>query len=57
MVLGTSLRNIGLSVLIAVQSFPGTAVGATVAAYFLVQCIANILLARYLSRATGPTEA
>ena len=56
MVLGTSLRNVGLSVLIAAQSFPDTAVGATATAYFLVQCIANMLLARYLSRETGPAE-
>src|SRR5262249_40654522 len=39
MVLGTSLRNVGLSGLIAPQSFPGTAVGATVTAYFLIQCV------------------
>jgi BASS family bile acid:Na+ symporter len=57
MVLGTSLRNVGLSVLIAAQSFPGTAVGATVTAYFLIQCIANMLLAKYLSRAIVPAEA
>jgi BASS family bile acid:Na+ symporter len=57
MVLGTSLRNVGLSVLIAAQSFPGTAVGATVTAYFLIQCIANMLLAKYLSRVIVPTEA
>jgi len=57
MMLGTSLRNVGLSVLIAAQSFPRTAVGATVTAYFLIQCIANMLLAKYLSRAIVPTEA
>jgi predicted Na+-dependent transporter len=57
MALGTSQRNVGLSFLIATQSFPRTAVGTAVTAYFLIQLITNIAFAKYLSHAIVPTEA
>jgi bile acid:Na+ symporter, BASS family len=39
--IGTSLRNVGLCLLIAAQNFPDTGVAAAVTAYFLIQAIAN----------------
>ena len=48
---GTSLRNIGLCLLIATQDFPETGVVAAVGAYFLIQAIANFGFAKYLGRA------
>ncbi len=57
MALGTSQRNVGLSFLIAAQNFPGTAVGTTVTAYFVIQVVSNIVFAQYLSRTTVPAEA
>ena len=57
MALGTSQRNVGLSFLIAAQNFPGTAVGTTVTAYFVIQVVSNIVFAQYLSRTIVPAEA
>ena len=57
MALGTSQRNVGLSFLIAAQNFPGTAVGTTVTAYFVIQVVLNIVFAQYLSRTIVPAEA
>ncbi len=57
MALGTSQRNVGLSFLIAAQNFPGTAVGTTVTAYFVIQVVLNIVFAKDLSRTIVPAEA
>ena len=48
--LGTSLRNIGLCLLIATQDFPDSSVSAVGTAYFLIQAFANFGYAKYLGR-------
>lgn len=55
--IGTSLRNVGLCLLIATQNFPGTAVAASVTAYLIIQAIANLVFAKSLGRATKPEVA
>jgi bile acid:Na+ symporter, BASS family len=55
--IGTSLRNIGLCLLIATQDFPETGVAAAVGAYFLIQAIANFGYAKYLGRAVSGAAA
>lgn len=50
--IGTSLRNVGLCLLIASRDFSDSGVGAVVFAYFLIQAIVNFGYAMYLGR--GP---
>ena len=50
--IGTSLRNVGLCLLIATREFPDTGVATAVTAYFLIQAVANLVYAKYLGR--GP---
>jgi bile acid:Na+ symporter, BASS family len=50
--IGTSLRNVGLCLLIATREFSDSGVGAVVFAYFLIQAIVNFVYAMYLGR--GP---
>jgi len=52
--LGTSLRNVGLCLLVATQGFPETGVAAAVGSYLLIQAVANLIFARYLGRASKP---
>jgi len=55
--LGTSLRNVGLCLLIATRDFPETGVATVVGAYFLIQAIANFGYSKYLGRAPRPAVA
>ena len=55
--LGTSLRNVGLCLLIATRDFPETGVATAVGAYFLIQAIANFGYAKYLGRAVSVAAA
>lgn len=57
--LGTSLRNVGLSLLFAWVFFPFTLVGDTVSVYAVVMLLANILVASIWRRraGTGPAMA
>jgi BASS family bile acid:Na+ symporter len=55
--LGTSLRNIGLCLLLATENFPGTGVAAAVTAYLLIQAIANFVFAKRLARTPTPGGA
>jgi len=52
--LGTSLRNIGLCLLVATQNFPESGVAAAVGSYLLIQAVANTIFAKYLGRASKP---
>jgi len=52
--LGTSLRNVGLCLLVGTQDFPNTGVVAAVGSYLLIQAVANLIFARYLGRASKP---
>lgn len=42
----TNLRNIGVASFIATQDFPGTAAGAMVIAYFIVQIVVSVVAGR-----------
>ena len=55
--IGTSLRNVGLCLLIATREFPDTGVAAVVTSYFLIQAIANLVYAKYLGRGPEPEMA
>ena len=52
--IGTSLKNVGLCLLIAGREFSGTGVAAVVMSYFLIGAIANLVYAKYLGR--GPEQ-
>ncbi len=54
MALGTSLRNIGLCLLIATRDFPGTGVAAAVGSFLLIQAVSNFVFAKYLGRSAKP---
>jgi len=55
--MGTSLRNVGLCLLIATQDFLDTSVAAVVTACFLIQAIANFGYTKYLGRPPKPAGA
>ena len=50
--IGTSLRNVGVCLLIASREFSDTGVAAVVFSYFLIGAIANLVYAKYMAR--GP---
>jgi BASS family bile acid:Na+ symporter len=52
--IGTSLRNVGLCLLIATREFSGAGVADVVVSYFLIGAIANLVYARCLGR--GPAR-
>jgi BASS family bile acid:Na+ symporter len=55
--IGTSLRNVGLCLLIATREFSDSGVGAVVFAYFLIQAFVNFVYAMYLGRRPEEREA
>jgi bile acid:Na+ symporter, BASS family len=52
MMLTTSVRNVGVSLVIATSSFPGTAAISSTTAYAVFQTTAIVLLAVLLGRLT-----
>ena len=46
--IGTALRNVGLALLVATGSFPGTGVAAMVMSYFIIQIVAAALSSKLL---------
>lgn len=52
--IGTALRNIGLALLIATLSFPGTVAGAMVLAYFLIQVIVAVIAGKLFAHGAKP---
>jgi BASS family bile acid:Na+ symporter len=53
--LGTSMRNVGLCLLVASRNFPETGVAAAVGSYLVIQAVANLIFSKYLGRAPETT--
>lgn len=52
--IGTALRNVGLAVLVATQSFPGTQAPAAVLTYLVVQLVVVALVGAFFTRTARP---